>query len=213
MKIAVAIYDRMTLLDAVGPYSVLAHVPGAEVSFLAATPDPVRVDVGTPALVPDATFAELRHPDIIVVPGGPDRDDIATNPALRAWLQGAAPGAVWITSVCTGAYALGGAGLLQGRRATTHWRALEGLAAFGATPVSERVVEDGNVMTAAGVSAGIDMGLTLAARLSGDIVAQVIQLGIEYDPQPPFRSGSPRTAPPEVMALADRRRAERAAAG
>ena len=206
MKIAIAIYERMTLLDAVGPYSVLAHVPGAEVSFVASSTGPVTADVGTPALVPDLTFGELPTPDIVVVPGGPDREDIATNPALRAWLLGAAPEATWITSVCTGAYALGGAGLLQGRRATTHWRALDGLAAFGATPVSERVVEDGNVMTAAGVSAGIDMGLTLAARLSSDLIAQVIQLGIEYDPKPPFSGGSPRTASAEVMELADRAR-------
>ena len=211
MKIAIAVYDRMTLLDAIGPYSVLAHVPGAKVRFVAQSLDPVTADVGTPALVPDATFADEAAPEIILVPGGPDTKDIATNPALRAWLVGAAPQATWITSVCTGAYALGGAGLLQGRRATTHWRALAGLEAFGATPVSERVVEDGNVMTAAGVSAGIDMGLTLAARLSGDLVAQVIQLGIEYDPHPPFDAGSPRTAPADVLELASRRRAERSA--
>jgi transcriptional regulator GlxA family with amidase domain len=207
MRIAIALYDRMTLLDAVGPYSVLAHLPGAEVVFVAASTDPVRVDVGTPRLVPDATFSDVPAPDIVVVPGGPDRQDIATNPVLRDWLLGAQPSAAWMTSVCTGAYALGGAGFLEGRRATTHWQALDGLAAFGARPVAERVVQDGNVITAAGVSAGIDMGLTLAAQLAGELVAQAIQLGIEYDPQPPFSAGSPRTAPAAVVDLLERRRA------
>ena len=206
MKIAIAIYERMTLLDAIGPYSVLAHVPGAEVSFVARSTEPVRVDVGTPRLVPDATYAERLDPDVIVVPGGPDRDGIAGDVALREWLLAVESGATWVTSVCTGAYALGAAGFLRGKRATTHWSALGGLAAFGAEPVTERVVEEGRIITAAGVSAGIDMGLTLAARLAGDLVAQAIQLGIEYDPQPPFSSGSPRTAPPEVLALLESRR-------
>jgi transcriptional regulator GlxA family with amidase domain len=206
MKIAIAAYERMTLLDAVGPYSVLAHVPGADVTFVARTTDALRVDVGKPRLVPDAAYSDLPDPDVIVVPGGPDRDGIAGDGVLHEWLVAAAPGATWVTSVCTGAYALGAAGLLRGKRATTHWSALEGLATFGATPVSERVVEEGRVITAAGVSAGIDMGLTLAAKLAGALVAQAIQLGIEYDPQPPFSSGSPRTAPPEVLALLESRR-------
>jgi len=206
-QIAIALYNRMTLLDAIGPYSVLAHVPGAKVTFVAATKDPVTPDVGTPTLIPDATFAELPRPDVVVVPGGPGARRIAADPALRSWLLGAKDTATWITSVCTGAYALAGAGFLDGKRATTHWENLEGLRDYGAIPVSERVVQEGNVITAAGVSAGIDMGLTLAAILAGDVIAQAIQLGIEYDPQPPFNAGSPHTAPAEVLELRQRRKA------
>ena len=201
MQIAIALYDRLTLLDAIGPYSVLSRIPGAEVTFVAESLDPIRPDVGTPTLVPDATFADLPTPDVVVVPGGPGRRRIAENESLVAWVRGAHPTTTWTTSVCTGAYALAAAGVLDGLPATTHWATLDGLAEYGATPVSQRVVEVGKVMTAAGVSAGIDMGLTLAARLSGDQVAQAIQLAIEYDPQPPFSSGSPATAAPELVSF------------
>ena len=201
MQIAIALYDQLTLLDAVGPYSVLAHVPGAEVRFVAESLDTIRPDVGTPGLTPDATFADTPAPDIVVVPGGPGTRRIATMAPLVDWLRAVHPGTTHTTSVCTGAFALGAAGILEGLTATTHWATLDRLTEWGAIPVPERVVDHGKVITAAGVSAGIDMGLTLAARLAGDDVARAIQLAIEYDPQPPFDAGSPAKAGPELVSL------------
>ncbi|MFN8038359.1 MAG: DJ-1/PfpI family protein [Acidimicrobiales bacterium] len=201
MQIAIALYDQLTLLDAVGPYSVLAHVPGAEVRFVAESLDTIRPDVGTPGLTPDATFADTPAPDIVVVPGGPGSRRIATMAPLVDWLRAVHPGTTHTTSVCTGAFALGAAGILDGLTATTHWATLDRLAEWGAIPVTERVVDHGKVITAAGVSAGIDMGLTLAARLAGDDVARAIQLAIEYDPQPPFDAGSPAKAGPELVSF------------
>ena len=201
MQIAIALYDQLTLLDAVGPYSVLAHVPGAEVRFVAESLDTIRPDVGTPGLLPDATFADTPAPDIVVVPGGPGTRRIATMAPLVDWLRAVHPGTTHTTSVCTGAFALGAAGILEGLTATTHWATLDRLTEWGAIPVPERVVDHGKVITAAGVSAGIDMGLTLAARLAGDDVARAIQLAIEYDPQPPFDAGSPAKAGPELVSL------------
>lgn len=201
MQIAIALYDQLTLLDAVGPYSVLAHVPGAEVRFVAESLDTIRPDVGTPGLTPDATFADTPNPDIVVVPGGPGTRRIATMASLVDWLRAVHPGTTHTTSVCTGAFALGAAGILEGLTATTHWATLDRLAEWGAIPVTERVVDHGKVITAAGVSAGIDMGLTLAARLAGDDVARAIQLAIEYDPQPPFDAGSPAKAGPELVSF------------
>jgi transcriptional regulator GlxA family with amidase domain len=142
-----------------------------------------------------------------VVPGGPGEPAAAEDPVIQTWLQSASATARWTTSVCTGALILGSAGLLDGKRATTHWLALEQLAGFGAEPVAERVVVDGALVTAAGVSAGIDMGLVLAARIAGDRMAQTIQLGIEYDPQPPFRAGSPHVAPEALVGMLRRHRA------
>ncbi len=201
MQIAIALYDQLTLLDAVGPYSVLAHVPGAEVRFVAESLDTIRPDVGTPGLTPDATFADTPAPDIVVVPGGPGTRRIATMAPLVDWLRSVHPGTTHTTSVCTGAFALGAAGILDGLTATTHWATLDRLAEWGAIPVTERVVDHGKVITAAGVSSGIDMALTLAARLAGDDVARAIQLAIEYDPQPPFDAGSPAKAGPELVSL------------
>ena len=201
MQIAIALYDQLTLLDAIGPYSVLAHVPGAEVRFVAESLDTIRPDVGTPGLTPDATFADTPAPDIVVVPGGPGTRRIATMAPLVDWLRSVHPGTTHTTSVCTGAFALGAAGILDGLTATTHWATLDRLAEWGAIPVTERVVDHGKVITAAGVSSGIDMALTLAARLAGDDVARAIQLAIEYDPQPPFDAGSPAKAGPELVSL------------
>ena len=201
MQIAIALYDQLTLLDAVGPYSVLAHVPGAEVRFVAESLDTIRPDVGTPGLTPDATFADNPAPDIVVVPGGPGTRRIATMAPLVDWLRAVHPGTTHTTSVCTGAFALGAAGILDGLTATTHWATLDRLSEWGAIPVTERVVDHGKVITAAGVSSGIDMALTLAARLAGDDVARAIQLAIEYDPQPPFDAGSPAKAGPELVSL------------
>ncbi|HVM41765.1 MAG TPA: DJ-1/PfpI family protein [Acidimicrobiia bacterium] len=195
MDIAVLVYPRLTVLDAVGPYEVLSRIPGATVTFVAETKGAVRSDVGSLGLVADASLDELSGPDIVVVPGGPGQTDLMDDGPVHEWLRSAHETTTWTTSVCTGSLILAAAGILDGVRATSHWLAMDQLERYGAIPVSERVVEDGEVMTAAGVSSGIDMGLTLAARLVGPEIAQTIQLGIEYDPQPPFDAGSPGTAP------------------
>ncbi len=199
MDIAILLYDRFTALDAVGPYEVLSRLPGAEVSFLAAEPGPVRTDNGMLTLLAERSLAEVEHPDIVLVPGGPGEVAARAGGAALGWLRAADQTSTWTTSVCTGSLILAAAGLLDGRRATTHWLALEQLGQLGAEPVSERVVFDGRLVTAAGVSAGIDMALALAARVAGPQVAQAIQLGIEYDPQPPFDAGSPASAPEEIV--------------
>jgi transcriptional regulator GlxA family with amidase domain len=198
MDIAILIYDRFTALDAVGPYEVLSRLPGATVTFVAEQPGPKRTDTGGLALSADASLREHAHPDVVLVPGGPGEVAVrAGQPALE-WLRAANETSTWTTSVCTGSLILAAAGLLEGRRATSHWLALEELGRLGAVPTSERVVFDGKLVTAAGVSAGIDMALALAARIAGEQLAQAIQLEIEYDPQPPFDAGSPAKAPAEV---------------
>jgi len=207
MQIAIALYDRFTMLDAIGPYQVLCRLPGAEVSFVAGRPGPVADDSGSHRVEAGAAFADLPRPDIIVLPGGPGEVSQRDSGPLRDWLLAADATSQWTTSVCTGSLILAAAGLLTGRRATSHWLAMEELGRLGAEPVSERVVSDGKYVTGAGVSAGIDMALTLAGRVAGDQVAQSIQLGIEYDPRPPYDSGSPAQAPPEIVSyLRDRSR-------
>lgn len=201
MQIVIVLYDRFTALDAIGPYEVLGRLPGAELTFAAAQPGPVRSDTGRLALVADAALAELPAPEVVVVPGGPGQTALMDDAPLLDWLRAADATSTWTTSVCTGSLLLAAAGLLDGRRATSHWLALEELREHGAEPVHERVVVDGKHVTAAGVSAGIDMALTLAAKIAGDDVAKAIQLGIEYDPQPPFDAGSDRTAPPQLVEL------------
>lgn len=199
MQIAVVLYDRVTALDLIGPYEVLSRMAGAEVVFTALEPGPVRTDVGSLGLLADAALSEVPAPDIVLVPGGPGQIDLMEDGPLHAWLRAADATSTWTTSVCTGSLILAAAGLLDGRRATSHWLALDQLTAFGAEPVAERVVFDGKLVTAAGVSAGIDMALTLAGRIAGDEVAQAIQLGIEYDPQPPYAAGSTDRAPPALV--------------
>ena len=199
MQIAILLFDKLTALDAVGPYETLSRIPGASVTFVAAERRAHRTDTGSLALLADATLDELAHPDIVVVPGGPGEAGARQDEATLDWVRTAHETSQWTTSVCTGSLVLAAAGLLDGRRATSHWSALGTLGSMGAEPVTERVVVDGRIMTAAGVSAGIDMGLTLAARLAGDDVAEAIQLGIEYDPQPPFDRGSLAKARPEVV--------------
>lgn len=201
MQIAVYVYDRLTALDAIGPYEVLSRLPDSELVFVGAQAGPVRTDTGRLALVADAAREEVTAPDVVLVPGGPGQSDLMDDEGLRAWLRAVDATSTWTTSVCTGSLLLGAAGLLEGRRATSHWLALEQLRELGAEAVAERVVEDGKLVTAAGVSAGIDMALTLAGRIAGDVVAQGIQLGIEYDPQPPFTAGSPSRAPGELVEL------------
>jgi len=201
MKIAIVVYDRLTALDAIGPYEVLSRVPGANVTFLAAEPGPVRTDNGMLTLLVEHSLEDLANPDIVLVPGGPGEVAQRAGGPVLEWLRQADRTSTWTTSVCTGSLILAAAGLLDGKRATSHWLALEELRRLGAEPVQERVVFDGKLVTAAGVSAGIDMALTLAARLAGEEVAQAIQLGIEYDPQPPLDAGSPHRAPAEIVEL------------
>jgi transcriptional regulator GlxA family with amidase domain len=201
MNIAIVLYDRFTALDAIGPYEVLSRLPGARVTFLAAQAGEVHSDNGMLTLIAERPLGELARPDIVLVPGGPGEVAVRAGAPVLQWLRDAHASATWTTSVCTGSLILAAAGLLDGRRATSHWLALEELGRLGAQPVSERVVFDGEIVTAAGVSAGIDMALALAARISGEQVAQAIQLGIEYDPQPPFDAGSPSRAPQEIVAL------------
>jgi putative intracellular protease/amidase len=199
--IAIPIYDRFTALDAVGPYEVLSRVPGAEVAFVAEEPGPVRTDTRALALVADRALSEVDACDIVVVPGGPGtRAMLEPNP-LHDWLRAVDATTQWTTSVCTGALLLGAAGLLDGLEATTHWTALDLLAGLGARPTEGRFVPQGKIVTAAGVSAGIDMALWLAAQVAGDDVAKAIQLGLEYQPEPPFSSGSTATAAPEIVEL------------
>jgi putative intracellular protease/amidase len=201
MQIAILIFDRLTALDAVGPYEVLSRLPNVELAFVAQEPGPKRTDTGQLALLADASLGELPHPDIVLVPGGPGRRALMEDGPVHEWLRTAHETSTWTASVCTGSLVLAAAGLLAGKRATSHWNALEELGQLGAVPTPERVVFDGKLVTGAGVSAGIDMALALAARIAGDRVAQAIQLGIEYDPHPPFDAGSPRKAPTEVLEL------------
>jgi transcriptional regulator GlxA family with amidase domain len=200
MQIAIPLFDRFAPLDAVGPYQVLAALPGAEIIFIAERTRGVSDSSGSLTLRADATYADVPRPDVILVPGGFGVDDHRAPGPLQNWLLAADQTSAWTTSVCTGALILAAAGLLTGREGTTNWQAKEELARLGIKVRDERYVFDGKYATAAGVSAGIDMALALAARIAGDEVAQRIQLGIEYDPQPPFNAGSPETAPPEIVA-------------
>jgi transcriptional regulator GlxA family with amidase domain len=202
----IVLFGRFTALDAVGPYEVLSSLPGAEVVFAALMPGPVVNEKGTLRLTADAALAEVPQPDVIVVPGGPGQNAHMADEALLGWLRAADSRSAWTTSVCTGSLLLASAGLLQGRRATTHWLAMDKLAGLGAVPATGRVVTDGKYMTAAGVSAGLDMALALAGKLAGDAVAESVQLALEYEPQPPYQAGSPATAP---QAVTDALRARR----
>jgi putative intracellular protease/amidase len=206
MNIAIPIFDRLTALDAVGPYEVLSRLPDATVHFVAAEPGCKRTENRMLALTADRALDELTNPEVIVVPGGFGTRALMSDETMLDWLRAAHESSQWTTSVCTGSLLLAAAGILDGLQATTHWLELETLRAYGAVPVARRGVEQGRVMTAAGVSAGIDMALTLAARIAGDELAQAIQLGIEYDPDPPFDSGSPATAPARIVELVRRRR-------
>ncbi|RSS80920.1 DJ-1/PfpI family protein [Streptomyces sp. WAC06614] len=200
MQIAIVLYDRFTALDAVGPYDTLGRHPEAETVFVAERPGPVRNDSGSLTLMADKALADVPAPDIVLVPGGPGQTYQMENEVLLDWLRTADRTSTWTTSVCTGSLLLAAAGLLRGRRATSHWLALDVLSRYGAEPTGERVVTDGKYVTAAGVSSGIDMGLTLLGRIGGDRLAQSVQLLTEYDPQPPYDAGSPAKAPADLVA-------------
>ena len=200
--IAIALYDEFTALDAMGPYQVLSNIPGTTTVICAAEAGIVADDNGLLRYEVENSFADVPRPDVVVVPGGfIARKMAAEGHPIVDWIAEAHEHTTWTTSVCTGSLLLGAAGLLDGLDATTHWMAYDNLASFGATPTEQRVVRQGKIITGAGVSAGIDMALTLTAELAGPDVARAIQLGIEYDPLPPFDSGSPSKAPTEIMEL------------
>jgi putative intracellular protease/amidase len=200
MQIAVALYDRFTALDAVGPYEVLSRLPDSKLTFVGHETGPVRTDNERLAMHVDAVFEDIPEPEVIVVPGGWGTRALLDDERILSWIRHAHEHTQWTTSVCTGSLLLGAAGVLEGLDATSHWLELETLAEFGASPTGRRVVEQGKVVTAAGVSSGIDMALFLLAKIAGEDYAKTIQLLIEYDPQPPFDAGSPEKAPPETVA-------------
>jgi transcriptional regulator GlxA family with amidase domain len=199
VKVQVLLFDGITALDAIGPYEVLRSAPGWEVEFVAREKGEVRTDSGALGLSADASLGDAGAADVVLVPGGKGNRPLLEDAEVLDWLRRADEGTKWTTSVCTGSLLLGAAGLLEGRRATGHWAFLEELRAYGAEPVGGRYVEDGKVITAAGVSAGIDMALHLVGREAGPEVAQAVQLGIEYDPDPPFDAGSPQKAPEQIV--------------
>jgi putative intracellular protease/amidase len=201
MKIAIPIFDRVTALDAIGPYEVLSRLPGAELKFVGLEPGPVRTDNRMLSLNVELPLEGFAEPDLLVFPGGIGTRALMKDERVLDWVRHVHERTQWTTSVCTGSLVLGAAGLLEGLEATTHWASLHVLEQLGAKPTSRRVVEQGKIVTAAGVSSGIDMALRLAGYIAGDQVAQAIQLAIEYDPQPPYDSGSPEKASPEVVAL------------
>jgi putative intracellular protease/amidase len=201
MEIAILLFDDLTALDAVGPYEVLKLIPGAKVRFPAREPGAKRMNGRSLSMLADCSFRDVPAPEIVVVPGGPGVGSVLDDPATLDWIRTVHKTSRWTTSVCTGSRILAAAGILRGIRATSHWLALDSLRDYGAEPVSERVVRSGKIITAAGVSAGIDMALTLVGIECGEQTAQTIQLAIEYDPQPPFHAGSPSKAPKAVVEL------------
>ena len=207
------VFPNMTQLDLTGPYEVLARLPGAETLLLWKTLDPVRSEHGL-TILPVATFESCPPLELVFVPGGPGINPLLEDAEVLGFLRRAAAGARYVVGVCTGSLVLGAAGLLRGRRAATHWMSRDMLRSFGAEPVAERVVADGNLFTGGGVTAGIDVALTVAAEIAGEAAAEAIQLGIEYDPAPPFASGSPERADPAVLsavvARAESRQRDRA---
>jgi len=203
MDIAILIYDGFTALDAVGPYEILSCLPKAKVHFVAKDVGPVRTHTKALSLMADFKLPDIPHPDIVVIPGGTKGTIVASkDEGILTWIRKAHESSKWTTSVCTGALILGAAGILQGLKATTHWYARDHLSQFGAEYTNERVVRQGKVITAAGVSAGIDMALHLAGEIAGKEVAQMIQLLIEYDPKPPFDSGSLMKADKSIIKIA-----------
>ncbi len=201
-QIAILLFDRVEALDAVGPYQVFNYWPGAKTHFVGLEPGPksTATATGSPlGLIADKALEEVPAPEMIVVPGGEGTRALMHDARVLDWLRSAHRTSRWTTSVCTGSLVLGAAGILDGRRATSHWAFVDRLSAFGAQPTGERVVQDGKVVTAAGVSSGIDMALTLLQREEGDELAQTIQLGIEYDPDPPVDAGSPAKAPAAMV--------------
>jgi cyclohexyl-isocyanide hydratase len=198
-RIGLLLFPRMTQLDLTGPFEVFAKLPGAEVLLLWKTLQPVEAETGL-RMLPHATLRDCPPLDVVCVPGGPGVSALMEDAELLDWLRGQAESVRYVTSVCTGSLVLGAAGLLRGKRATSHWASRDLLAKFGAIPTPGRVVRDGNLFTGGGVTAGIDFALTAVAEMAGLKTAQEIQLQIEYAPEPPFDAGVPETAPPDVVA-------------
>ncbi len=213
-RIGLLLFPRLTQLDLTGPFEVFAKMPDASVHLLWKTREPVQAETGM-RILPDTTLAECPALDVLCVPGGPGVSAMMEDADVLAFLRDQAGRVRFLTSVCTGALILGAAGLLRGKRATTHWASHDLLGAFGAIPTKGRVVRDGNLITGGGVTAGIDFALTVVAELAGSAVAQGVQLQIEYAPAPPFDAGTPDTAPADVLAASRQRgatmRAEREA--
>lgn len=194
-SIVVLIFDGLTMLDAIGPSEVLNALPGARISYVAKTDAPIQADTGRMKVVPHCSIDQVESADILLVPGGPGVRKVLDDAEVIDWIAKIHETTRWTTSVCNGSLLLGKAGVLKGLPATCHWHPLPQLKDYGATPTSERVVRAGKIITAAGVSSGIDMALTLAALETSEDMAKAIQLGIEYDPQPPFDCGSVEKAP------------------
>jgi transcriptional regulator GlxA family with amidase domain len=209
MEIAILVFDGLTALDAVGPSEVLWRLPGAELRYVGKERGPVQTETGPLRVFADHTLDEVTEPEILVVPGGMGTRALLDDEELLSWVRAVHERTRWTTSVCTGSLILAAAGVLDGMPATGHWLQMERLGALGAVPTGERVVREGKIITAAGVSSGIDMALTLVALEAGDEVAQAIQLAIEYDPQPPFDAGSPEKAPEAIVELVRTRAAAR----
>ncbi|WP_350277880.1 DJ-1/PfpI family protein [Kribbella sp. HUAS MG21] len=205
MQIAILVYPGFTSLDIIGPYEILGRLPGTEVVLVGGAKGLMTNDLGALSIDVPATFEDVPAPDVVLVGGGPGQVHQMADGRLHEWLRAADATSAWTTSVCTGSLILAGAGLLKGRRATSHWLALEQLPQYGVTPAHERVVIDGHYATAAGVSSGIDMALKLAGELTDDDVARTIQLIVEYAPEPPYAAGSLDTASPTVVNLAKAR--------
>src|SRR5215212_8644314 len=201
MEIAVLVFDGLTALDAVGPAEVLHRIPGAELRFTGKLRGPVQTETGPLRVWADHTLREVTEPEILLVPGGFGTRALLGDTEVLDWVRSVHERTRWTTSVCTGSLVLAAAGLLDGLPATGHWLQMERLGALGAVPTGRRVVREGKIITAAGVSSGIDMALRLTALEAGDDVAQAIQLAIEYDPEPPFDAGSPAKAPARIVEL------------
>lgn len=198
MEIVFLFYEGMTALDLVGPYEILCRLPGARVRRVAKVSGAIQTDSGL-ILTAEYALSDISKADVLVIPGAGSATNLSKYPEILDWIRSVHETTTWTTSVCTGSLILGAAGILSGRQATTHWAALERLSNWGAVPLQERIVKDGKVITAAGVSAGIDMALTLTAEIAGQRFAEAIQLGIEYDPKPPFDVGSPEKANPAIL--------------
>ncbi|MGK0441544.1 MAG: putative intracellular protease/amidase [Pseudohongiellaceae bacterium] len=202
MIINCLLFDRLTTLDAIGPMTVLSRLPDVEVNYIGLQKGLIRSVESKLGLMIDHNLSSAPGCDILIVPGGPGIRDLLHNQPLLTFIKNTCDSAKWTASICTGSLLLGAAGLLQGKKATTHWNVLNDLKKYGATPVSERVVIEGNLIMGAGVAAGIDMALTLSSMIESEKTARAIQLKIEYDPAPPFNGGSPSKESTEVIALA-----------
>lgn len=209
MDMTILLFEGMTALDAIGPFDVFREIPDVKVTFVAEEPGAKHTDDGSLGLVASHAITDVDRTDVLMIPGGFGVERVVEQPKTLEWIRAIHETTTYTTSVCTGSIVLGAAGLLKGLAATTHWSMYDWLASYGALPTSQRVVQEGKIVTAAGVSSGVDMGLTLAALLFGDQMAESVQLTIEYDPQPPFDSGSPGKATPEVIEMVKERSEKR----